>query len=349
MKIWDTIVIGGGQAGLASGYYLKTSGRSFLILEAGGQAAGSWPYYYDSLKLFSPAKYSSLPGLPLASPGERYPLRDEVIAYLNEYARFFELPLVFHTRVIEVLRNNTGVFEIHTSSGKRYLSRTLICATGSFNKPYVPQITGEQTYKRSITHSAFYRSPEAYKDQRVIVVGRGNSAVQISMELAEVAHATLAVREPVSLVPQRILGRDIHDWFKWFGIDSVWPIGKKLALNSSVMDLDHYRQRLKEGKPQQRPMFSAFYEEGVVWENGEKEKIDQVIFATGYRSNYEYLKRLDALNVNEEPLQKKGVSTAVEGLYYVGIPGQRSFSSATLRGVGPDARYVIDQAKKILN
>ncbi|MBT2282508.1 NAD(P)/FAD-dependent oxidoreductase [Paenibacillus polymyxa] len=338
--IWDVIVIGGGQAGLASGYHLKKRGLSFLILEAGGEAAGAWPQYYDNLKLFSPAMYSSLPGLPIESPGDRYPHRDEVIQYLKDYASHFELPLVYHRRVNQISKES-GIFRVTTSSGEKYMARNLISATGSFSQPYTPSIPKQEQFKGTILHSATYRTPAPFQNQSVIVVGRGNSAVQIAMELSEVAETTLAVREPVALIPQRLLGQDIHFWFKLTGIDSFWRFGKSFANGSSVLDLDGYKQRLQAGNPRQKKMFTAFYDNGVIWSDGTQEEVQTIIFATGYRSNVSYIDALGGLDGQGEPEQKNGISRKVTGLYYVGLSGQRSFASATLRGVGPDAEYVV--------
>lgn len=344
-NVLDVLVIGGGQSGLAAGYYLKKSGLSFFILEASGEAAGSWANYYDSLKLFSPAKYSSLPGLSMPSTGDRYPNRDEIIHYLKNYASHFQLPIVFHNRVEQVSKES-GYFRVTTSSGETYTSRNLICATGSFNRPYIPTIHGQEDFTGNVLHSAIYKTPIVFRDQSVIVVGRGNSAVQIAMELSDVANTTLAVREPVTLIPQRFLGHDIHFWFKVTGVDSLWPFGKSLANASSVIDLDGYKQRLKEANPKQKKMFTSFYEKGVIWPDSTQETVDSVIFATGFRSNFSFINSIGGLDDNENPLHKNGISTAVSGLYFIGLSGQRSFASATLRGVGADAQYVIKHIQR---
>lgn len=344
-KIWDVIVIGAGQSGLAMGYFLKKSGLSFLILEAGGEATGAWPNYYESLRLFSPGKYSSLPGLGLSTIEGEYPSRDEVIQYLKDYASYFDLPIAFHKHVEEVSKTSNG-FQITTSSGEKYLSHTVVCATGSFNKPYIPEIEGLNNYQGKVVHSAQYKNTEPFLNQSVIVVGRGNSAVQIAIELSDVTDTTLAVREPISFIPQKFIGKDIHFWFRITGIDSFLRLGRTFAKSSSVIDLGGYKQRIKEGNPNVRKMFNSFYEEGVIWSDGSKEKIDSVIFATGYRANIEFLKDKGLLDKNGEPFHKNGINTSISGLYFVGLPAQRSFSSATLRGVGADAKYIVKQIRK---
>lgn len=347
--VLDAIVIGGGQAGLASGYYLKKNGLKFMILEAGEQATGSWPHYYDSLKLFSPARLSSLPGMKIPGAATHYPLRNEVIQYLKEYAERFDLPIRTNQKVVAVENSENG-FSIRTAAGDEYHAQTIINATGSFHNPYTPAISGRGAFQGEVLHSSAYRNPDRYRGQRVVVVGRGNSAVQIAVELADNSHTSLAVLRPVQLTKTKVLGVDLHFWIRAVGLDTFpfWRFGKKPPSPSSVADLDDYKARLKAGKPDQRTMFTSFYSEGVVWPDGMKEPIQTVIFATGYRPNLSYLQPIGALDAEGKPLQTAGISLSVPGLYYVGLEGQRSFASATLRGVGPDANYVVRKLRRYL-
>lgn len=219
METYDALVIGGGQAGLATGYHLQRTGLRFVILEAGNEATGSWTRYYDSLKLFSPARYSSLPGLPFAGDPERYPARDEVVDYLRRYARHFHLPIVTNTRVERVERHDS-IFHVLTNHDQTLTARSLIAATGAFSRPHIPQFEGQDAYAGQILHSSAYINPLPFKDQRVLVIGAGNSAVQIAAELARFAQVTLTSREPVRFRRQRILGRDIHFWIRITGYDT---------------------------------------------------------------------------------------------------------------------------------
>ena len=145
-KPLDSFVIGGGQAGLASGYHLQKAGLNFMILEASDQPTGSWRKYYDSLKLFSPAKYSSLPGYPFPKGPKEYPLRDEVISYLRHYAEKFKLPIKVNQKVERVEIRNGG-FEVITHAGDRLRTKTLISASGSFHRPYLPSIPGTDLFQ----------------------------------------------------------------------------------------------------------------------------------------------------------------------------------------------------------
>lgn len=340
-EVLDTIVIGGGQAGLASGYHLKKKGLRFVILEASDQTGGSWPRYYESLKLFSPARFSSLPGMKFPGDPNGYPKRDEVIRYLHDYETQFQLPVVTNQRVESVKKDREG-FIIRTMAEDTYWTRSIINATGSFHNPYTPVITGQEAFQGHILHSSEYRNPEPFRNERVVVVGRGNSAVQIGVELAKVSQTSLAVLRPVQFIKPKLWGQDVHFWVRLIGFDTFpfWRFGKTVPSSSAVNDSGQYKEKVAAGKPDQQPMFTSFYEGGVIWPNGTKEPVNTVIFATGYRPQLPHLEAIGALDAEGRPLHKAGISN-VPGLYYVGLEGQRSFASATLRGVGPDAAFVI--------
>ncbi len=208
-SLYDAIVIGAGQAGLATGYYLQKSKLKFLILESNPSPTGSWSNYYESLKLFSPAQYSSLPELPFQGDPDRYPLRDEVIQYLLDYAEHFQLPIQTNTLVTDVLKKDE-LFTVTTSDGKEYQTKNVIVATGSFHSPYIPEIPNMDLFNGSVIHSNKYKNPEPFKNQRVIVVGAGNSAVQIAVELSKIANVSIATRSPIKYIPQVILGKDVQ-------------------------------------------------------------------------------------------------------------------------------------------
>jgi len=340
-RVYDVIVVGAGQSGLATGYYLRQAGLSFLILEAGDEAVGSWPYFYDSLSLNSTARYSSLPGLPFPGDPDHYPVRDEAVAYLRRYATHFDLPIVTNTPVDRIERKGQ-LFHLATANNRHYVARAVVAATGFFGRPHMPEIPGQSRYRGQVLHAADYRRPEPFQGQRIIIVGGANGAVQIGTELAQVARVTLAARHPIRYLPQRVLGRDIHFWLTLSGLDRTQWLNEK---SPPVYDTGAYRAAIATGRPEQKPMFSHFTEQGVVWGDGRHEAVDTVIFATGYQPNLPYLTGLGALDSRGRALQRKGASTSVPGLYYVGLMRQRSVASATLRGVGSDAKMVVNSLR----
>ncbi|WP_274306982.1 flavin-containing monooxygenase [Solibacillus daqui] len=347
-EILDTIVIGGGQAGLAAGYHLRKKGLHFLILEASDQFGGSWSSYYDSLKLFSPAGFSSMPGMKFPGNQNRYPHRDEVIRYLLDYKLKFDLPVLINQRVDLIEKDEEG-FVVRTKTGEIFKAQTIINATGSFNNPFIPKIAGMEEFQGNTLHSSQYRNSKPFHNQRIIIVGGGNSAVQIAVELAEVTRTSLAVRQPIKFVKQHIGRLDLHFWIKLIGFDNFpfWRFGKTAPSSNAVIDTNRFKDRITAGNPNQQTMFISFYERGVIWPNGDKEHVDTVIFATGFKPNAPYLKSLGALDKEGRPLHRAGISN-VSGIYFVGLEGQRSFASATLRGVGQDARFVVNKILKYL-
>jgi putative flavoprotein involved in K+ transport len=301
---FDTLVIGAGQAGLATGYQLKKTGLSFALLEAGSRPTGSWPHYYDSLTLFSPARFSSLPGMPFPGPPDHYPTRDEVIDYLTSYAERFHFPVITGSRVERVSKEGAH-FQVVTDRGDHYQARSIIAATGSFHQPYIPHLPGQEAFQGRILHAATYRAPEAFREQRVVVVGAGNSAVQNAVELARLAHVTLASRRPIDFRPQLIGGRDIHFWAWLTGLDRL-PLGSwwQQHARTAVLDTGRYQQAFHDGLLDQRALFQGFSADGVTWADGSHEPVETVLFATGYRPGLHYLQELGALDEDGHPRQR---------------------------------------------
>jgi putative flavoprotein involved in K+ transport len=345
---YDVLVIGAGQAGLATGYHLQRAGLSFAILEGTSDVGGSWPHYYDSLRLFSPAGRSSLPGMPFPGKPQHYPARDAVVAYVRHYARHFELPVVTDARVLRVEHTAPG-FRVMTSGGMLYHARSIIAATGAFHRPYMPQLPGQDGFAGRVLHAATYQEPTPFHGQHVVVVGAGNSAIQIGVELAQVARVTLATRAPIHFQRQKLLGHDIHHWAWLLGLDRL-PLGIVSGKASAigVLDTGVYQAAIAAGQPDRRPMFTRFTHAEVVWSDGTAEKVDTVIYATGYRPNLDYLAGLGALDADGQPLHRRGMSTMVPGLAYVGLSNQWTYASATIRGVGPDAAYIVQRLLRYL-
>jgi putative flavoprotein involved in K+ transport len=239
-----------------------------------------------------------------------------------------------HHRVTR-LRRTGDHFTVEVDDGDTLEARLVIAASGGFGEPYRPALPGLDSFTGAVLHSADYREPAPFAGQRIIVVGAANTAVQVGYELARVATVTLATRKPVKFVPQRPLGRDVHFWSVASGFDHL-PIGHlvKNPPHAPVNDDGRYRTAVQDGKPDQRRMFTSIDGDTVTWPDGNTEHVDTILLATGYRPELSYL----------DPVERghsRGISTVHPGLGYVGLEWQRSFASATLRGVGRDARHVV--------
>lgn len=336
----DAVVIGAGTAGLATAFWLQRRGLNFTMLEAGYTASGAWPSYYDSLTLFTPARHSALPGLPFGGDPDHYPTRAETIAYLQTYAAHFGFPVAREARVVQV-RPHGGGFNVEAEDGRVWRARAVVCASGTFRQPNWPDLPGADVFGGQTLHSSEYRRPAPFAGQRVIVVGAGNSAAQIAAELGQEARVTLASRRPLHLFPQRPLGQDLTDWLAWSGVEQL-PLGVfgRVPDAQPVIAVPDLRAALDSGNPDLRSLFTALTPTGVRWPDGQQEAVDSVIYATGYRWDGSYLPHT-ALGRRGEPQQRLGVSATHRGLYFVGLPGQRTVASGTIRAAGPDARYVV--------
>lgn len=204
------VVVGGGQAGLAIGYFLTRQGREFTILEAAGEPAAAWLERWDSLKLFTPARYDALPGRAFPGDPDRYPTRDEVAAYLTDYARGFDLPVKLNSRVNGIKKVDDGyIVELDDCT---YEAEQVVVATGPFQMPFVPPVAEQLGDGVVQMHSTAYRSPQSLPEGRVLVVGGGNTGFQIAEELSGSREVHLSIGSRQTPLPQRILGRDLF-WY----------------------------------------------------------------------------------------------------------------------------------------
>ncbi|TDZ44332.1 putative oxidoreductase CzcO [Mycobacteroides franklinii] len=342
-QMCDAVVIGAGQSGLAAGKALLDRGLHPILLEADNGLGGAWKHYYDSLALFSPARYSGMVGMPFPGDPDRYPVRDEVIAYLRDYATRLDAEIRSECRVVRVGADVHG-YSVLTDDGDVLVSPILIVATGTYGNPYVPPVSGAESFSGRQLHAGQYRAAAPFAGERVVVVGAGNSAVQIAVELAETAAVTLATRGRPRVVPQRPLGLDMHFWYARTGLDTA-PVGSWLPRrpNAPVFDDGRYRAAIGARCPDRRKMFIRVDNDAVVWADGTVESVDTIVWATGYRPDVGYLAGLGVLDTKGVPRHRNGIAISRQGLGYVGLEWQRSLSSATLRGVGRDAVFVVDR------
>ncbi len=349
--LFDVIVIGGGQAALAFGYYLRRSGLRYVILDAQSEPGGAWLHGWRSLRLFSPAQWSSLPGWLMPGGGlDKYPTRDEVLSYLRQYEERYELPIRRPVRVSAVERSG-GSFVIDTDSGK-YSSRAVVSATGTWQKPFTPEYPGREDFGGVQIHSAQYESPDAFAGKRVLIIGGGNSGAQILAEVSLVADATWVTLDEPNYLPDDVDGRVLFDAAsEKYKALTTGEAGMKKSydLLGSIVMVEPVREARDAGRLISRRPFVRFTESGVVWQEGdESEPIDAVIWCTGFRSALDHLAPLGVIETNGRVKVSGTRSEKEPNLWLVGYGNWTGFASATLIGVGRTARATAKEIEETL-
>jgi putative flavoprotein involved in K+ transport len=335
---YDTVVVGAGQAGLAIGRLLAEQGRRFTILEAADVVGAAWRGRWDSLVLFTPRRYDALPGLPFPGDPDGYPTRDEVVAYLEQYAQRFELPLELSSPVRSLTRDEESF--VIDADGRTIRADRVVVATGPFQTPVVPALAGALADGVFQTHSAGYRRPEDLPEGRVLVVGGGNTGFQIAKELAGAGREVqLAVGSRQPPLPQRLLGRDLFWWLTTLGLLSKTAdsrVGRRARSRDTLIGSSP-REVRRHGVTV-RPRAVAAEGRTVRFADGGELEVDAVVWATGYRPDHSWIE----LPVRDEEgslRHRRGVS-AVPGLYFLGLSWQHTRGSALLGFVADDAAFI---------
>jgi putative flavoprotein involved in K+ transport len=337
----DVVVVGGSQAGLAMAWHLAQQGLRFLVLEAGPEVGHVWRSRWDSLKLFTPAQYDALPGMPFPAPDDTYPTKDPVADYLQAYATAFDLPVRLSARATSLTRTDEG-FEVH-AAGQTYRVRQVVVATGPFQVPFVPpQARG---FDPSVTqvHSADYRNPRALPDGPVLVVGGGNSGFQIAEELAATRTVDLSIATTYPMLPQRLAGRDLFWWLTRLGLLRVTVTsrpGRRMSRRDFVIGTN--RRRLERAGVRFRPRLVDADGHTVRFaDHSLLEDVGVVVWATGYRPDYAWI-HIPGVVREGQVVHRRGV-TEVPGLYFLGLSWQHTRGSALLGFVNDDAAYLADR------
>lgn len=352
-SVYDCIVIGAGQAGLAAAYYLQRARLRIELLDAQPEVGAVWRQRWDGLRLFTPARYNGLPGMPF--PGERYslPAKDEVADYLQVYARQFDLPVRLGTRVTS-LRPDAGAYTVRTDSGEELSARSVIVATGANQQPYVPAFAAALDSHIVQVHSSGYRRPSQLSSGSVLVVGAGNSGAQIALELAETGRRVVLSGPDTGSLPRRLLGRDIYDW--------LWPTLMRPPVHT------RFGRRLMQGRlfagDPLVGMSSKTLERAKVLRAGrtigvreglpllEDGSVDAgtaaVVWCTGFRPDFSWIE-LPVFGLDGYPLHRRGLAQSAPGIAFLGMRFQYRVSSALLGGVGEDAAYIASEMVEFLH
>lgn len=341
---FHTIVIGGGQSGLSAAHYLSQAGDNFLILDAGARSGDAWRNRWDSLRLFTPAKFSCLPGMKFPADDFSFPSKDEAAGYLDGYARELNPPIRYNTRVDSLVRAEDGF--LVAAGTDRFVSSRVIVATGSYQRPFVPSFSSQLDPRIVQLHSSAYRNAHQLPEGPVLVVGAGNSGAEIAIELAGSGRRVWLSGRDVGRIPADVLGRILGGKPYWWLISRVLsidtPIGRKVRSASSshgtpligakpkdIADAGVTRVGRMTGASGGRP----------VLDQGQVLDVSGVVWATGFRPDYSWI-RLPVCDERGYPRHERGAAAGVAGLYFVGLPFQTSLSSSLLGGVGADACFI---------
>lgn len=342
---YDTIIIGGGQAGLSAGYFLKKLSQKFVILAKDKRIGDNWRRRWDSLRLFTPVYYNKLPGMRFPSNNPDYlPDKNETGDFLNTYAQKFELPIHLDTEVIKI-EGDAHSFVIKTRTNS-YTSRNVIVATGAFHNPYVPDFSKDFSNNIFQIHSSDYSNPSRLKEGDVLVVGAGSSGLQIATEIKELNHQRKVwLSGPnTGTFPRQILGIDIYHFFA----PTVFHIPTK-SLPGRVIKAVSYRH----GDLVLRPTYKKMIKAGVkrvgrtvgvknnlpLLDNGNTLDVRNIVWCTGFRHNFKWI-NLDIFDDSGYPLHNRGIIGKLPGIYFLGLHFQHTISSSLLGGVGKDAEFI---------
>jgi putative flavoprotein involved in K+ transport len=341
----ETIVIGGGQSGLAMGYHLTRQGRPFVILDANERIGESWRKRWDSLRVFTPARLDGLPGMPFPAPASSFPTKDEVADYLVAYAAQFDLPIR-----TGVLVDGLSRFEdrfVVTSGERRFEADNVVVAPGAYHNPRVPAFAPELDPAIMQTHSSDYRNPSELQEGGVLVVGAGNSGADIALEASRGHRTWLSGRDPghepvrAGSRPDRLVTPLM--WFAAMHVLTVRTrVGRKVqrTFRSRGIPLARVRRKdLTAAGVELVPRTAGVRDGSPLLEDGRVLDVANVIWCTGFEPDLRWI-NLPIFNETGDPVHNRGVVESEPGLYFIGMYFLYALSSVLIGGVGRDAEHV---------
>lgn len=348
---YDVIVIGGGQAGLSVGYHLSRIGARFVILDAAKRVGDTWRQRWDSLRLFTPAKFNGLDGMPFPAHGNYFPSKDEMGDYLEAYARRLRLPVRSGVRVDHVSARDGGY--VVRAGAAELQAREVVVALGRYQQPKLPDFAAELPESINQLHSSGYRNPGQLRQGGVLVVGAGNSGADIALEVAASGHRTWLAGGDVGEVPFRpdsFLGRNLLGplllgvVFRHL-LTVRTPLGRKVRpkmMFNPVPLIRVKRRDLKAAGIERVPRVSGVRDGRPALEDGRGLDVANVIWCSGYHPGFSWIDLPAAFDDQGEPKHDMGVVDRQPGLYFVGLPFLYAMSSSMIHGVGRDAARVVE-------
>jgi putative flavoprotein involved in K+ transport len=342
---FDTVIIGGGQAGLAVGYHLARRQRSFVILEANERIGDSWRMRWDSLRLFTPARFSGLPGWRFPASGWSFPTKDEVADYLEAYAARFDIPVRTGVRV-DRLSKEGNRYVVTTGSGRLEADHVVV-ASGAYHSPRIPAFASELDPSIVQLHSSQYREPSMLQDGGVLVVGAGNSGAEIAHEVSH-QHPTWLSGRDTGQIPVQIGGvwdRLLTPPF-WFFASHVLtlktPIGRRVRPKMLAVGqpLERVKRKDLATAGVERVPRTVGVQGGLpTVEDGRVMDVSNVIWCTSFRPDFGWID-IPVFGEDGEPVQERGVVASAPGLYFLGRFFLYAFTSSLIGGVGRDAEHI---------
>ena len=347
-RIFDTIVIGGGQTGLTVGHELARTGRTFVILDASERVGDVWRNRWDSLVMFTPAGFFEMPGMSFPAPADHFVTKDEMAAYLESYAREMALPVLSGVRV-DALSNEGDVFVAKTTV-ETFRARNVVVAMANYQIPKVPPLANDLDPSITQLHSVDYRNPDALGDGATLVVGMGNSGAEIGLELAKTRQTYLS-GEPTAVIPFRI-----DTWFgRKVGIRLVRFLATRVLTTSTPIGRRVRSKLLGRSSPVVRVKLRDLEAAGVErvprvvgvrdgkpeLADGRTLEVENVVWCTGFKPGFDWIK-LPVFGPDGSPDQVRGVVDNFPGLYFCGLFFQHSLWSETVVAMPGDARYIVE-------
>jgi len=348
----ETVVVGGGQAGLAIGRELAKRGQRFVILDASERVGDTWRRRWDSLRLFTPARYDGLPGWRFPAPGWSFPTKDEMADYLEAYAARFDLPVETGVRVDRLSRR--GDRFVVSAGDRRFEADRVVVASGAHRSPHVPAFASELDPRIVQLHSSEYRGPSQLQEGSVLVVGAGNSGAEIALELARSRPTSLAGRQ-VGEIPVRHgspAARLLLPVIRFLGhhlLTVRTPIGRKVGpkLATEATPLIRVKSKgLAAAGVERVPRLVGVRDGLPVLEDERALEVRNVVWCTGFRQDFSWID-LPVFGDTGQPLHDRGVVRSVPGLYFVGLLFLYAVTSDVLPGVGRDAKRIAKHVARV--
>lgn len=330
------LVIGAGQCGLAAGRFLQKKRIDFLIIEKSKHIGDNWRRRYESLSLFTPASLSALPELPMGLTPTARPNKDQMADYFSRYAEHFALPVHVNEEVLHIRKDN-GLFYVKTTRSE-YTAEQIIHSAGWCDKPYIPQWASALSIP--YIHSCQYKNPVSVKGKHVLLVGSGNSAAQIGAELTRHFTVSWSTNKKPKFSSLHVFGKNILLLAKTFGLLDKNVSDNTIQNGEAIYLFNDLKKCLKKAKRKKKVVHANG--STVTFEDRQKEDYDFVLFATGFQPNFDFISIPEFENDLEQLRKQQGLSV-VPGLYFLGIPYQRSRSSQLIYGSQRDAAFIVDQ------